>query len=223
MTLDETQIQSTESDNRSLISPKDRYAARLQMNMSAANLRARVLDAELRNLQRTFDHLGEDDSLVRAASGIVSTRRRFIIGAGKSLAHATLLAWDLAAGLGQVLLVDEVTVRSLDVLLDVRPTDVLVAFSFRRYQRRTVTVAEEFAAQGGLVIGITDAPDAPIARFAHEVVVVPTVSASYADSPTAVAAVIHLLTTLTTASAKGARRRLAERERLHQALDTYLE
>lgn len=220
---DSTTAKPDEPDNQRLSSPRDRYAARIQLNLSAAGLRARIVEAETRNLKQTFDRLSEDDSLVHAAGRVVSARRRFIIGAGKSFAHATLLAWDLSAGLGQVFLIDEVTVRSLDVLLDVRPTDILIAFSFRRYQRHTVAVAEQFRQQGGCVIGITDAEDAPIVRIAQEVVVVPTASASYADSPTAVAAVVHLLSALTTASAKGARRRLSAREHLHQTLGTYLE
>lgn len=220
---DQIPTQASALDNTRLASPSDRFAARLQRNSSAANLRARIVEAEMSNLNQAFQQLGEDDSLVHAASGIVKARRRFIVGAGKSFAHATLLAWELSAGLGQVLLVDEVTVRSLDVLVDVRPSDVLIAFSFRRYQRHTVAVAEAFHACGGHVIGITDSPEAPITRLAQDVVVVPTTSASYADSPTAVTAVIHLLSTLTTASAKGARRRLTERERLHHRLGTYLD
>jgi DNA-binding MurR/RpiR family transcriptional regulator len=73
------------------------------------------------------------------------------------------------------------------------------------------------------VIAVTDSATAPIAAIATETVVVPTSSASYADSPTAVAAVIHLLSTLTIASAKGARRRFAEREQLGHILNEYVE
>ena len=211
------------ADDRSLTSPGDRYTARLQARSSATALRARIVETELANLRDTFSHLGEDDSLVHASSRIVAARRRYVLGAGKSFAYATLFAWDLSAGLAQVLLIDEGAVRSIDVLSDVRPTDVLVVFSFRRYQRQSIIIAEQFAASGGIVIAVTDAGNAPIARFAAETVTVPTTSASYADSPTGVAAVIHLLSALTTASAKGARRRFAEREKLSRVLGTYLE
>jgi hypothetical protein len=53
--------------------------------------------------------------------------------------------------------------------------------------------------------------------------VVGTDSASYADSPTAVAAVVHILATLAAASAKGARRRLARRDVLTARLGVYAE
>lgn len=214
---------SEDADNQALASPGARYAARLSTNVSAANLRDRIIDAELRNLTHGFDLLSSDDSLVHAAGTIVSARRRYIIGAGKSFALATLMSWELSSGLGQVLLIDDVNVRSLDVLSDVRDTDVLVVFSFRRYRRHTLTVAEEFAAGGGAVIGITDRADSPIAAIARETVVVPTASASYTDSPTGVAAVVHLLSTLATASSKGARRRLSTREKIAHRLETYAE
>ena len=211
------------TNNESLTSPEDRYAARLQRKSSSAVLRARVVESEKRNLAEAFDHLGEDDALVRAPARIVAARRRYVLGAGKSLGYATLFAWDLSAGLAQVLLIDEAAVRSIDVLTEVRPTDVLVVFSFRRYRRQSLLIAEQFAAAGGTVIAVTDSATAPIAAIATETVVVPTSSASYADSPTAVAAVIHLLSTVTIASAKGARRRFAEREQLGHILNDYVE
>lgn len=209
--------------NESLASPEDRYAARLQRKSSSAVLRARIVESEKRNLAETFDHLGEDDALVRAPARIVAARRRYVLGAGKSFAYATLFAWDLSAGLAQVLLIDEAAVRSIEVLTEVRPTDVLIVFSFRRYRRQSLLIAEQFAAAGGTVIAVTDSATAPITAIATETVVVPTSSASYADSPTAVAAVIHLLSTVTIASAKGARRRFAEREQLGHILNDYVE
>jgi DNA-binding MurR/RpiR family transcriptional regulator len=206
-----------------LRSPEDRFEARLQKKSSTAVLRGRIVEAEVRNLTATFDHLGEDDAIVRASGRIVAARRRYVLGAGRSSAYATLCAWDLSAGLSQVLLIDESAVRAIDVLADVRPTDVLVVFSFRRYRRDSVIVAQQFSEAGGTVVAVTDSLDAPIAHYATEVVTVPTVSVSYADSPTGVAAVIHLLSTLTTASAKGARRRFAERERLSKIVASYIE
>ncbi|HEV7951236.1 MAG TPA: SIS domain-containing protein [Glaciihabitans sp.] len=209
--------------NTSLNSPEERYAARLEKHSSASVLRARVVASEKRNLADTFEHLGEDDALVRAPAKIVAARRRYVLGAGKSFGYAALFAWDLSEGLAQVLLIDETAVRSIEVLSDVRPTDILIVFSFRRYQRRSVVVAQQFAEAGGTVVVITDSPTSPAAAFATEVVTVPTASASHADSPTAVAAVIHLLSTLSIARAKGARRRFAEREQLGKILNTYVE
>ena len=72
------------------------------------------------------------------------------------------------------------------------------------------------------ISAITDFDDAPLADIADQCIYVATGSASYVDSPTVVAAVLHVLATLTTASAKGARRRLGERYRLNTELGLYV-
>ncbi len=60
------------------------------------------------------------------------------------------------------------------------------------------------------------------AQLADQSIFVATGSASYVDSPTVIASVLHVLATLTTASAKGARRRLGERDRLNTELGLYI-
>lgn len=209
------------AENRRLASPGDRFGARLHRRSSASALQAQLVEQETRNLAEALDRVVADGSVAQAAATVIAARRRFVTGSGKSFAYASLLASDLSAGLSQVTLVDGAVVRPLDILSEVRETDVLVAVSLRRYRRETVMIADRFCAGGGTVVGITDSDSAPLAGIADEAIVVPTDSASYADSPTAVAAVLHLLATLTTASAKGARRRLAERDRLSHELGIY--
>ena len=211
------------AENRRLASPGQRFGARLQRPSSATALQARVIEQETRNLAEAFRLVAGDGSVVGAAATIVAARRRFVAGTGKAFAYASLLAGDLSAGMSNVTLLDGTVVRPLDVLGDVRDTDVLVAVSLRRYRRETIAVAEQFAQAGGTVVAVTDADDAPLAAIAAQAIVVPTDSASFADSPTAVAAVVHLLATVTTASAKGARRRLAQRDRLSHELGLYWE
>lgn len=212
-----------DADNFLLRSPGERFGARLQGNSSSAALQARIMEREAQNLHEAFDQLSAEGSVVRAASVIVAARRRILAGAGKSFAYANLLAADLSAGLSQVTLVDGSTVRALDVLADIRGTDVLVAFSLRRYRRDTISLGTEFARRGGQLVVVTDDAGSPLCSAATVSVVVPTGSASFADSPTAVAAATHLLGTLTTASSKGARRRLAERDRISSALELYVD
>ncbi|MCG5219919.1 SIS domain-containing protein [Streptosporangium soli] len=221
--MDGQEAERAHAENRRLSSPGERFGARLQRQSSAAALQRRLIEQETRNLAEALGRIAADGSVVRSAAAVVAARRRFVTGSGKSFAYASLLATDLSAGLSHVTLVDGAVVRPLDVLSEVSQTDVLIAVSLRRYRRETVVVGRHFAEAGGTVVAITDDADAPLASIAAETIVVPTDSASYADSPTAVAAVVHLLTTLATASSKGARRRLAERDRLSHALGNYLE
>ena len=211
------------TENRQLTTPDERYGARLQRRSTATALLQQVVAQETANLAATLERLQADGSLVPAARRIVAAKRRFVTGGSKSWSYASLLATDLSAGMANITLIDGTVVRAVDVLSDVRPGDVLVAFSLRRYARSTIAIAEEFAAAGGTVVAITDDAQSALARVAEVSVVVGTDSASYADSPTAVAAVVHILATLSAASAKGARRRLARRDVLTARLGVYAE
>jgi len=210
-------------EDRSLSSPDARYGARIPRRSSADSLMRQVIEHEQANLRHTLDAVVASGSVELAAGKIVAARRRFVMGGGKSGAYASLVASDLSASMAGVSLVDGHTLAPLDLLSDVRAADVLIAFSFRRYVRTTVVVAEEFRAAGGTLIGVTDSRDSRLAAVSDIPVIVSTGSASYADSPTAVAAVCHLLVTLAAASAKGARRRLARRDVLAARLDAYEE
>jgi DNA-binding MurR/RpiR family transcriptional regulator len=207
--------------NRQLSTPDERYGARLQRRSTATALLQQVVAQETANLTATLERLQADGSLEQAARRIVAAKRRFVTGGSKSWSYASLLATDLSASMANVTLIDGTVVRAVDVLSDVRPGDVLVAFSLRRYARSTIAVAEEFAAAGGTVVGVTDDVESAVARVSEVAVVVDTDSASYADSPTAVSAVVHIIATLAAASAKGARRRLARRDVLTARLGVY--
>lgn len=209
---------STDS-GRGPSSPRDRML-RLRPNVSAEALQAHLVDAERASLESTFATLAADSSLSRAAALILASRRKYIAGAGKSAAYAALLNADLAATLPNVMLIGA-GLSATDVLSDVRSSDVCVVFSVRRYRAETVRLGRLFASSGGHLVVVTDDPRAPLASSASALILVDTGSASYADSPTAMAAVCHLLSSLASASAKGARRRLANRDVVTAELGLY--
>lgn len=208
-------------EDRDLMSPRDRFGERIRTNQSAESIQAHIIETEQRSLAQTFEELSRSAQVPQAASLLLGARRRYIAGEGKAAAYAQLLNADLSATLSNVFLVDGHALHPLTVLTDVRASDVLVAFSLRRYREETVRLGRLFREAGGQLVVITDSDDAPLAPLATSLIRVRTGSASYADSPTPVAAVCHLLSALTTASAKGARRRLAERDRLVARLGLY--
>lgn len=220
MTDNGAEINATELD-RSLRSPRDRFGERFRANLSAENIQASVIASEQRSLALTLDELSATGDVPRAAGLILGARRRYIGGEGKASAYAHLLNADLSATLSNVFFIDGRGLSALTVLTDVRSSDVLIVFSMRRYREETIRLGQLFHEEGGQLIVITDSDDAPLARLASACIRVHTESASYADSPTAVAAVCHLLSTLTTASAKGARRRLSDRDRFAAELGLY--
>lgn len=207
--------------DRALASPQQRFGERLRINASAEGLQSTLIAAESASLHHTFSQLEASGALPRASATLLAARRRFIAGTGKSAAYAALLNADLSAALSNVFPVDGHAISELTVLSDVRSSDVLVVFSLRRYRDDTVRFGRLFHEAGGALVVVTDAEDAPLAPLADALVLVDTGSASYADSPTSVAAVCHVLSTLTAASAKGARRRLTRRDELSGALGLY--
>lgn len=221
MTPDTPQERAERLHDRTLSSPHDRFGERLKTNATAEVLQTRLMQAEVASLNTTFEHLTESGALPAAAAALLGARRRYIVGAGKSATYAALLAADLSAALSNVFSVDGQSLTELTVLTDVRATDVLVVFSLRRYRAESVRFGRLFAEAGGTLVVVTDTADAPLASLASCLVIVQTSSASYADSPTSVAAVCHVLSALTAASAKGARRRLTLRDRISATLGLY--
>lgn len=207
------------STDRGPSSPRDRML-RLRPNTSAEALQARLMEAERVSLENTFATLAADSSLSLAAGLILASRRKYIAGAGKSAAYAALLNADLAATLPNVMLIGAGP-SATDVLSDVRPTDVCIVFSLRRYRTETVRLGRLFARSGGRLVVVSDDRQAPLAACASVLILVDTGSVSFADSPTAMAAVCHLLSSVASASAKGARRRLANRDTATSALGIY--
>ena len=200
---------------------------------SATVLKTRLLDAHSDEFAAALAWAAEDPSLEAAAGRITAARRRFVLGAATSFTYASLLAAKLSAALAKVTLVDGTIVRPLEILSDVHDSDVLIAISLQPYRRYTVEVAAPFVEAGGSLVLVTDSATAPLVPYAAEAVVIaarpPGTDVSDrlhpetpAASPAAVGLVIDILTALSSASAKGAQRRLAERERLAVELGLYL-
>jgi len=202
--------------------PSERFDRNVQRR-SAQVLKQRVLEQQRTEFARALAWAAEQDAIEQAAALIVSARRRYLLGYGKSLSFASLLASDLSAGLSGVHLVDGAALRTLDVLSDIRQGDLLVAVSLARYRRETIDIASAYVRHGGQLVLVTDAEDAPLAESAAARIVIGVDSASYANSPTSVVLALHLLATLTIASSKGAGRRLRERDTLAAELDLYPE
>jgi DNA-binding MurR/RpiR family transcriptional regulator len=200
---------------------------------SATVLKTRLLDAHRDEFAAALEWAAEDPSLEAAAARITAARRRFVLGAATSFTYASLLAAKLSAALAKVTLVDGTIVRPLEILSDVHDTDVMIAISLQPYRRYTVDVAGPFVEAGGSLVLITDSGSSPLIPYAAEAVVIaarpPGTEVSDrlhpetpAASPAAVGLVVDILTALSSASAKGAQRRLAERERLAVELGLYL-
>ncbi|MBC7632119.1 SIS domain-containing protein [Aeromicrobium sp.] len=203
---------------------------------SARILKSRLVEANRQEFDAGLAWAIDDPMVEAAAARITGARRRFVLGAATSFTYASLLAAKLSNSLAQVTLVDGTIVRPLDILSDVRASDVMIVISLSRYRGYTIDTALPFAEAGGSLVVITDSADNPLVRHASEAIVIGPVTVAGlarvsddlsmhpetpAVSPAVVAMVIDLLGTLSSASAKGANRRFAERQRLASELGLY--
>ena len=203
---------------------------------SARILKSRLVEANRQEFDAGLAWAMGDPTVEAAAARITGARRRFVLGAATSFTYASLLAAKLSNSLAQVTLVDGTIVRPLDILSDVRTSDVMIVISLQRYRGYTIDTAMPFAAAGGSLVVITDSVDNPLVAHASEAIVIAPDNTDElvrvsddlsmhpetpAVSPAVVAMVIDLLATLSSTSAKGANRRFTERQRLASELGLY--
>jgi DNA-binding MurR/RpiR family transcriptional regulator len=211
--------------DRDLRSPDARYSARLagRGHAKPTSLLDRIAEQDCANVTSTLRTLAASGSLHDAAEALVRARRRYLVADRKSYAYAHLLGTDLQSFLRDVVVIDGLVNRALDVLPDVRAGDVAICFSLRRYATSSLATARFMHAAGADLIGITDDSSSELAALASIVLVVETTSQSFVDSPTAVASTVHALATLAAAQTRGARTRLTQRDELARKLGVYEE
>lgn len=221
--MDDLRERAGQETNRRVVQPDLYFTTRGNEGGSRSSLR-RVLSREQQNLAETLQALEVNGALETAAAAILGSRRRWVLGDTKSFGYAVLFATDLAVALRDVTLVEPTAASCTTALTDAHPSDTLTAFSFRDYSRVTLHVAEQFHALGGTVVAITDGTNSPICAFADHIIVVNPWKQSPLDphSPTAVAAVGHVLASLTGSGAKGASRRAIRRDEMELALQSHL-
>ena len=137
------------------------------------------------NLQATYDSLDWDAlrSMVRA---LTSTSGRVFVLAERNSAHiGTYLATHLNMCRPQVHELDAVAPMEVDRLLWLKPEDVLLVFTIRRYSPGALKTASVFREQGCTVMAITDTAESPIVPLSHHWLRVECSNASAFDSYTA--------------------------------------
>lgn len=197
--------------------------SRARGKSSAESLRSAIVNMEREHIGDMLGRFEQDDSFIRAASMIVSARRRYITAAGVSQAFAHLLHRNLDTGLVNVMEIESSSMSAIDLLSDVRKQDVLIAYSFVRYPKSTVVLARQWANAGGQLVLITDDDQGPAAKYANVTINVGAREMVYTYSPTGPAIATFILSNLIIASAKGSKRHLAARERAAEELGYFVE
>jgi DNA-binding MurR/RpiR family transcriptional regulator len=160
-----------------------------------SDLVGRHLQLEQANVQATLRSIDAAvlDDVVRHLADV--TARVYVLSGDASRGVAQQLVVDLLSLRDDVQVLDgnDIAVRRQIALL--RPTDVLVAVDFRRYERWVVDAAAEAAAAGVWTVAVTDSLLSPLSAGAQRTFVVAAAGAGPFDSHVGTLAVFNLLVT----------------------------
>jgi DNA-binding MurR/RpiR family transcriptional regulator len=150
-----------------------------------------ALEISTHNLRATRELLSDRD-LTEAVHLLADVRRRVMVLGGRvSATLARYLAGQLHLLRPGIGLVDSERSAPAQQLIDMRRTDVLVVFDYRRYQPDTIDSARVAAARGCDVILFTDPWLSPASAFARQVLVTSVETVGPFDSLVGAMAVVE--------------------------------
>jgi DNA-binding MurR/RpiR family transcriptional regulator len=174
-----------------LSSPLARYRDEPQRDSAIKT----ALDVSAHNLKATEELLSERD-VKEAVELLAEVRRRVMVLGGRvSAPLARYLAAQLHLLRPGIGLVDSERSTPAQQLIDMRKTDVLVVFDYRRYQQDTIECARIAAGRGCDVVLFTDPWLSPASAFARQVLVTSVETVGPFDSLVGATAVVEALVT----------------------------
>lgn len=163
----------------------------LQKGCSLEQRIAQVFDQNHANLNTALRDLGSN-KVSRAADLIWKGRRIFILGLRTSgaLAHYFGLHLSMIRPNVIILTSDNLLLENIRTAGD---RDVVVAFSFIRYLRKTIEAVTYAKERGCHIVGMTDALTAPLAGISDILFLVPVASLYFGNSYVAPCALLDVL------------------------------
>ena len=165
--------------------PSQRSDFTIARERSMAECLTDTLLHDQHNLQGTFAALDVDafEAVVRTISS--SAGQVYVMAGENSAPVAAHLAAHLNICRPGVLDLNTRAPFLVDRMLWIKPGDVLLAYSIRRYANSTLQTARHFHEQGATVLAIADSMSAPLVRYAQHCLLVQSANASPFDSYTA--------------------------------------
>ena len=157
------------------------------------NVLDKVLLADADKIRRTLEGL-DRDAFYAAVEKIVSAKKIYILGSRSAASLAGFLNFNFRMMFDNV---DYVEVASggevFEHILNIGSEDVLIAFSFPRYSKRTVRAVQYAHNAGADVVAITDSAQSPIAASCDQLLIAQSDMASFVDSLVAPLSIINAM------------------------------
>ena len=152
-----------------------------------------VLTSDVEKIKYTLEGI-DRDSFDKAVSRIVESRRIYIIGLRSSSYLAGFLGFYLNLIFDDVRVINSSAASEIyEQIQYVSEKDVLIAVSFPRYSRRTITAMEYARSVGATIIGITDSESSLVAQNADIKLYARSDMLSFVDSLVAPMSLINAL------------------------------
>lgn len=122
---------------------------------------AKVMMSDIENIRHSIDHLDIPMMEIFIAH-MIKARKVYILGLRSSSILANYLGFYLNFILPDVVVIRETAQDVYDQLLNITSEDVLIAFSFPRYSKRTYDCVDYALANNITILGITDGLNSPL-------------------------------------------------------------
>ena len=157
------------------------------------NVLDKVLGSDADKIRHTLDAI-DRSAFDAAVEKIVSARNIYILGVRSAAALAEFLTFNFRMMFDNVRAVEGKTGTEIfEQLLNVGPEDVLIAISFPRYSKRTVSAVEFAHDAGADVVALTDSVTSPLAKGADQLLIASSDMASFVDSLVAPLSIINAM------------------------------
>ena len=146
-----------------------------------ATILSKVLKSDLDNIRSTLDEI-DPKAFKNASEEILKAREIYVLGMRSSHVIAEYLGFYLG------LILDNVQVLRTDMgdvfeqIVRINKEDVVIAFSFPRYSKKSYKVVDYAKNKGAHIISITDSYFAPVACLSDNTLLVKSNMASFVDS-----------------------------------------
>ncbi len=154
-----------------------------------------MVRADIANVETAF-RTNKLKAFVKAANLIRSARQAYVVGAGGAYGFAHYFHYIGRMALPNLRMASTHAGSLIDDLVDLGPSDTVIAVTMRPYTSATVHAAAFARKRGARVIAISDSRSSPLVRGAACTLLIPTQSPQFFPSYTAAVAVLETLAAL---------------------------
>lgn len=173
------------------LSSLERYQVSKSEKLDTHELEA-IVRKDVDNINHTIE-LNDFSKFQLISKIILNAERVYIIGQRSSKILAEYLAFYLNFIRTNVMIVPAGVGDLMDELIHINEKDVLIAFSFPRYAKRTYDALDFVKQKGAKIVGMTDAFHSPMMDYADEALVAEFGMSTFIDSMTAPLSLLNAL------------------------------